>query len=480
MKPLASVIIPVLNEDQNLLKCLSAVFGQEVDFNFEVLVVDSGSTDRTRELAQEFAQKQPLRLLEVKREEFSHGRTRQFASEQAQGEYLIYLVADAVPADNQWLKKLVDSARNDDKIAGVYSRQLPRPGAELLEKIRLKRRKVSSAEPSETEIKKAEDYWLMTPLLRIGFCDFDDVSSLRKKSALDKIPIRDCAWAEDLVWSRDCLLKGFKIVYQPESMVYHSHPGKAFYFFRRGWLDQKSAGKYFGQVYYPALPDAVRGFFYSIQEMLRDAGNEEAEFFEKLSAIFQAPIISAFEIAGRYLAGLKQESEAGYDLVRNFSRATILPANARERVTRTAFTIGDGWKKVILANPAAIINYQVQVREDSELRFGIGIKPEAFRNRSAPIDFMVALDQEPIFKTRLEMTLENLQGWKEFALPLKQWAGKEVKLSLVTASEDIKSGWAGWAEPKIVFKDKKPGRSLKKYLAGWAEQRAGSSGFRHP
>ncbi len=477
---LASVIIPVLNEEKNLGSCLEAVFSQQTGFEFEVLVVDSGSQDRTRQIAREFAKDHPLRLLEVKAAEFGHGRTRQFASEQAHGEFLIYLVADARPADNRWLRKLVEAAQKDDRIAGGYGRQVPRQAAGLLEKIRLKKRKVSSAEPAEAELKKAEDYWLMDPLDRIAFCDFDDVSSLRKKSALEKIPIPDAAWAEDLVWSRDCLLQGWKIVFEPESVAEHSHSESGRYLFRRGWVDQKAAAKYFGQVYYPGLGQALAGFFYSVRQMLKDLMAEPAGFAEKAVAMLKAPSICGFEVLGRYLAALEPWPSAGLDLVKLFSRAELFPKNARERVALTAFALGDCHQKVILAQPLAIINYKVKARKNSELRFGIGIKPEAFKVRTEPVDFMVAIDQEPVFRQRLEMNAENLKGWKEFSISLEPWKGREVKLSLVTASADEKHGWAGWAAPRIVFRDERPGFSWKSFLARRAERFANPAQFRHP
>jgi len=480
MAPLVSVILPVWNEEKNLRSCLEAVFSQSAGFEFEILVVDSGSTDRTRQIAREFAKDRPLRLLEVKPSEFGHGRTRQFASEQALGEYLVYLVADAVPADAQWLAKLVEAAQKDDRIAGAYSRQLPRPDAGLPEKARLKKRKVFSAAPAVAELKKAEDYWLMNPLERIAFCDFDDVSALRRRSVLQKIPIADAAWAEDLVWSRDCLLAGYKIMFAPESVVAHSHSASGAYWFRRGWVDQKAAGKYFGQLYYPGLAQAIGGFSFSLRSLLQDLRKEDAGFFQKLRAMLRAPGLCGTEILGRYLAGLKPETEAGLDLIALLSRAELFPKNARSRVAETSFALGDSHQKVILAQPLAIINYQVKVKENSELRFGIGIKPEAFKFRAEPIDFMVAIDQEPVFRQRLEMSLEQLRGWKEFSLSLEPWRGREVKLSLVTASTEEKHGWAAWASPRIVFQNKRPGLGWKNFLASRAERFARPERFRHP
>ena len=69
---LASIIIPTKDEEANIGRCLEAVYGQSVDFPFEVLVIDSGSRDRTVEIARKHA----VRLLEIAAEDFHHARTR--------------------------------------------------------------------------------------------------------------------------------------------------------------------------------------------------------------------------------------------------------------------------------------------------------------------------------------------------------------------------------------------------------------------
>jgi len=479
MKPLASIIILTLNEEQNLPRCLKAVFSQKTDFDYEVLVVDSGSRDRTHEIALGFARNHHLRIIEVGPEQFSHGRTRQFASEQAEGDYLVYLVADAAPADNLWLSNLVKCAAEDDNIAGAYSRQLPWPDSSLVEKIRLSRRAAAGSAARESRITSPETYWMMPPLERILFCDFDDVSSVRKRTALKKIPIPDCPWAEDLVWSKECLLAGYKIVFAAQSAVFHSHRLSSRYLFRRGWVDQKAASQHFGQIYYPDFTDARRGFFLGLKNEFKEIFSADAGLGQKLRAAAGAPAFFASEIAGRFLAGVNNDSEAGIKLIDELAHAKIEPENAKERVAKTGFAVGDKWRKVILANPPAAVNYKIEIKSGSALSFAAGIKPEAFKFRKAPIDFLVEADRERIFKARLELNLENLRSWSEFSIDLEKWAGKKIRLSLITDSQDMNHGWAGWAEPRIVFKNQNPGFELKKFLASRVEQTIGSKRFRH-
>ena len=468
-----------MNEQANLGQCLKMVFNQKVDFEYEVLIVDSGSIDNTRVIADDFAKNHPLRILELRPEEFSHGRTRQYASEQAQGDYLVYLVADAIPANSQWLAELVASAEQDEKIAGSYSCQLPRENARLMEKIRMEKENLSGTEPRIAEIDSWEEYLLMTPLEKIKFCRFDDVSSLRKRAVLEKIPIPDCLWAEDLIWSKACLEQGYKIAYAPNSRVYHSHQLNSFYLFRRGFLDQRAVAKHFGLIYYPSFQSAVRGFFASLQEESLRVQKEEANLTEKFYSILNLPIFHLFEVSGRYLASINKTEKAELDLINQLSSAHLFPKNAQERVIKTSFSLGDQWRRVIVANPPAMISYELKLSDSAELNFGIGIKPEAYRLRKAPIEFIVAINQEPIFKQTLKMELENLKGFKAFTFDLEKWQGQKIRLNLITASQEMEYGWAGWAEPKIIFKNKNPQFNFKQWLAQRIEAKLALKNFRH-
>ena len=309
MKPLASVIIPALNEEKNIRRCLTAVFSQQTDFEFEVVLVDSGSNDRTREIARDFEKSNKLRVLEIAAKDFNHGRTRQYASDQAEGDFLVYLVADAEPANKEWLYRLVAACKKDERIAGAYSRQIARAGAGIIEKLRLAKRVAGRDEARLTELASPDDYWMLEPLSRILLCDFDDVSSVRKRSVLTKIPIPESAWAEDLVWSRECLMAGLKIAYEPDSAVYHSHALSARYLFKRGWIDQKAASQYFGQVYYPDFGSALSGFFIQLNNEVKEIMAEKEPASVRLAEILKDPVLLAYEIAGRYLARLQ---DAGY------------------------------------------------------------------------------------------------------------------------------------------------------------------------
>ncbi|VVB66198.1 Glycosyltransferase AglE [Candidatus Gugararchaeum adminiculabundum] len=55
MKTKVSVIVPALNEEKYLAPCLRSIVGQRTSLEYEIIVVDSGSKDRTEEVARKYA-----------------------------------------------------------------------------------------------------------------------------------------------------------------------------------------------------------------------------------------------------------------------------------------------------------------------------------------------------------------------------------------------------------------------------------------
>lgn len=102
--PRISVVIRTLNEERYLKELLSAIQSQVVPgLTFEVVIIDSGSTDRTLKIANEFC----CRITYIEKQDFTFGRSLNWGSEFALGDYLVYVSGHCIPASNSWLAKLV-------------------------------------------------------------------------------------------------------------------------------------------------------------------------------------------------------------------------------------------------------------------------------------------------------------------------------------------------------------------------------------
>ena len=118
-----SVIIPVYNEEKTLPNTLRALFRQTGDF--EVIVADGGSNDRTRTIAQEFAlstQHSALRSLRLLTAPKGRASQMNAGAKQATGDWLLFLHADTVLPDGA-IQRLNDMEADDAIQAGGFMHQ---------------------------------------------------------------------------------------------------------------------------------------------------------------------------------------------------------------------------------------------------------------------------------------------------------------------------------------------------------------------
>jgi rhamnosyltransferase len=119
-----SVVIPTKNGERWIGECLEAVYSQQRVGEMEVVLVDSGSTDGTLEIARRYS----VRIVEIPALAFHHARTRNYAATLATGKYLVFLSQDAVPSHSGWLKTMLQNFEYG-AVGAVYGRQIPKAGS---------------------------------------------------------------------------------------------------------------------------------------------------------------------------------------------------------------------------------------------------------------------------------------------------------------------------------------------------------------
>lgn len=177
-----------------------------------LLIIDSGSQDKTVELALAHG----FEVRRIPREDFDHGRTRQLGTEiLKEADLLIYMTQDAILAHPEALERLVETF-GDSTVGVAYGRQLPRPGADPIE---------SHARlfnyPSRSELRSQWD--IASKGLKAAFNS--DSFSCYRRSALEQIggfPNR-VILGEDVYVAAKMLLAGWRVAYVAEAQVYHSH-----------------------------------------------------------------------------------------------------------------------------------------------------------------------------------------------------------------------------------------------------------------
>lgn len=305
----ATVIIPTYNAGPEFEAVLDAIASQETDFAYEVLLVDSGSTDGTLELARRYS----ARVLSIPKSEFSHGGARNHGISEAGGEYVAMTVQDATPANGVWLAKLVENMAGDDRVAGVYSRQIPRPGCNPFSRYALENHFTNRPERHEQVIESPQSYESLKPMHKLERITFDDVSSGVRRSVWEEHQFRPVSFGEDLDWSERVLKAGYKIVYEPASVIVHSHDRSALYEMKRAYVAHKLLGRMVGLRVLPTFEDLRKrlpGLVRQRLKLARTAGGGPRLYW-------QAVARSVGDQTGVFLGGLAGSS-AGRSPVPDF------------------------------------------------------------------------------------------------------------------------------------------------------------------
>jgi len=204
-----SVIIPTYNAEPYLPQLLESLKQQTIPF--ELLIIDSSSTDNTVEIANKYTDT----VIVIPHEEFDHGGTRTKAAKMAKGDVVIFLTQDALPCHHTTLENLL-SAFKTPLVSAAYGRQVPYEETHIFGKhLRL----FNYPETSYVRTLADKDkYGIKTAFLSDSFAAY-------KKDSLAQV-----GWfknglivGEDTYVGAKLLLKGYALSYCADAKTYHSH-----------------------------------------------------------------------------------------------------------------------------------------------------------------------------------------------------------------------------------------------------------------
>lgn len=220
----ATVFIPTYNGEVHLRAIFEGLLTQETDFEFEVLVIDSGSRDNTLSIVEEYKDRLPhFRFEAIPNTEYGHGKTRNQAAHMARGEIVVYLSHDAVPAHNRWLYEMVKPFEINEKIIGVMGKQIPRPHCIPLLKYEIRAVFGNFGPDFGTTIFYKDDF-VQDQGVYDAISFYSDANSAARKSALTgKFPYQDVPYAEDQLLGRDIIDAGYYKAYAGRGSVVHSN-----------------------------------------------------------------------------------------------------------------------------------------------------------------------------------------------------------------------------------------------------------------
>ena len=197
----ASIVIRTYNEQRHLPGVLQAIKAQAAAFAHETLVVDSGSTDRTPQIAEEFG----CRIVRIAREEFSFGRSLNMGCRAALGECLVFVSGHCIPAGKDWLARLIEPLGRDS-IVYTYGRQ------------------VGNGESRFSECEIFGKYFPQESRIpQEGFFCNNANAALLKRTWEEHPFDEALTGLEDMWLSKRLVAHGMKVGYVAEAPVYHLH-----------------------------------------------------------------------------------------------------------------------------------------------------------------------------------------------------------------------------------------------------------------
>jgi len=224
-----SIIIPTKNAGKEFNFLLKMLTNQKGFKEIEIVIVDSGSTDNTLEIAKSYNAK----IVEILPEEFSHSFARNLGAKNATGDYFLFTVQDALPPTKTWLNKLMTTIKTEDVIVASCA-ELPREDADLFYRVKSwnhykflevnqKDRILSMpADPNHINLRKNGQ--------------ISDLACLISAKLFLKYKYR-LSYAEDLDLGIRLIKDGKRIAFLGTMRIIHSHNRPAFYLIKRGYVD---------------------------------------------------------------------------------------------------------------------------------------------------------------------------------------------------------------------------------------------------
>ncbi|MEK7196076.1 MAG: glycosyltransferase [Nitrospirota bacterium] len=204
---MVSVVIPAYNAEKTIAACLDSLMKQDYSGDYEVLVVDDGSADSTPDIVSGYER---VRL--IKQANAGPAAARNKGAAAAKGEIILFTDSDCVPEGN-WITEMVSPFKDNRDVVGVKGRY---------------KTKQKEATARFVQFEYEDKYRYMQKDKYIDFIDtysagFKREIFLEMRGYDTEFPV---ACAEDVELSFRLSKKGYKMIFNPNAVVYHIHPAR--------------------------------------------------------------------------------------------------------------------------------------------------------------------------------------------------------------------------------------------------------------
>lgn len=308
-----SILIRAFNEERDLPAVLDAI-GKQSIVDHEVIVVDSGSYDRTPEIAGEAGAK----VVHIDSRDFTFGYALNVGVAACRGPVVAIVSAHAIPANEAWLESLV-AAFEDESVAMAYGRQVGNNESKYAERQDFRR----TFGP--------KSFVLRPP----RFFANNANSAIRRRCWEDRPFVEHLTGLEDIEWARHWMQNGGKVVYSAEATVYHVHR-ETWRQVRHRHYREAIAARAMGTASRMDLVQApLREAISLVEDLVRypfDAAQED-----RLGDVFRFRWEKLTGTVRGVLAGGRERTESSADLFfdRSFSAVSVTGAGQARIIERT-------------------------------------------------------------------------------------------------------------------------------------------------
>ena len=221
-----SFVIRTLNEGAYIERTLREISTQVHDVPVETIIVDSGSTDDTLQIAAKYGAK----IVHISKESWSWGRSLNLGIENAEGDTIVIISGHCYLAADDFIRTAQDRLAGHD---AIYGKQLPLPNMDPFEEFEL-----ACWYPENRLINLDKD-------LLVGVSNACCV--MRRSAWKIQQFDEDAQSMEDGIWAYGALGRGMKLAYTSDIAVFHSHrfePGNIY----RRWYARTLESRNYGSV----------------------------------------------------------------------------------------------------------------------------------------------------------------------------------------------------------------------------------------
>ncbi len=314
-----SVVIPTYNAGPEFRFLLRKLTKQKGLGRLQIVIVDSGSSDRTVELAQHY----DCKLVEISQTDFSHSFARNLGASKANGDYLLFMVQDAYPVGDYWINGIIGRilALAHENVIAVSCGEYCRTDSDLMYDCNVDThyRFLRCREWDRVGELRGEDHLTLR-----AFGQLSNVTCLISRAVFHRYTYRG-DYAEDLDLGIRLIRDGYKVAMLASVKTIHSHNRPAFYYLKRSFTDVVFLVHQFDDFEYPelnSLSGLLQGVYQSAAELTRifEIGGGEldqvSEFLASAIRVLQDSELpepnTQFDLSESELNGFLNQLRASY------------------------------------------------------------------------------------------------------------------------------------------------------------------------